>query len=46
MDTLFSNEHARLKSKTKLKKVLCEDHVILKNTSVKTLLNDHAQLKK
>ena len=46
MDTLFLNEHARLKSKTKLKKVSCEDHVKLKNTNVKTLLNDHTQLKK
>ena len=34
VDTLFLNEHAQLKNKTKLKK-----------TSVKALLNDHAQLK-
>ena len=39
MDTLFLNEHAKLKNKTKLKKKT-KNKFILKKTSVKTLLNN------
>ena len=39
VDTLFLNEHAKLKNKTKLKKKT-KNKFILKKTSVKTLLNE------